>query len=65
MEKDYVKFPNFSQNVASFPNSMGPGPILKKGCERPRLYYKEVNLASVRLLQSFCKQWRPRWNAAL
>ena len=35
MEKDYVKFPNFSQNVANFPNSMGPGPIPKKGCESP------------------------------
>ena len=31
MEKDYVKFPNFSQNAANFPNSMGPGPILKRG----------------------------------
>ena len=28
-------FPYFSQNVANFPNSMGPGPIPKKGCESP------------------------------
>ena len=27
-----VKFPNFSQNAANFPNSMGPDPISKKGC---------------------------------
>ena len=33
--KDAVKFPNFSQNAANFPNSMGPGPIPKKGCESP------------------------------
>ena len=33
MEKDYVKFPNFSQNAANFPNSMGLGLIPKKGCE--------------------------------
>ena len=33
MEKDYVKFPNFSQNAANFHSSMGPGPIPKKGCE--------------------------------
>ena len=38
MEMPYirqVKFPNFSQNTAYFPNSMGPGPIPKKGCESP------------------------------
>ena len=32
---DDVKFPSFSQNAANFPNSMGPFPILKKGCESP------------------------------
>ena len=37
MHKDDVKFPNFSQNAANFPNSMGPGPIPKKGCESPVL----------------------------
>ena len=31
MHKDDVKFPNFSQNAANFPNSMGPCPIPKKG----------------------------------
>ena len=35
IQKDDVKFPNFSQNTANFPNSMGPGPIPKKGCESP------------------------------
>ena len=30
-----IKFPNFSQNAANFPNSMGPGPNPKKGCESP------------------------------
>ena len=35
IHKDDVKFPNFSQNAANFPNSMGPGPISKKGCESP------------------------------
>ena len=34
-DKDDVKFPNFSQNAAYFPDSMGPGPIPKKGCESP------------------------------
>ena len=33
MHKDHVKFPNFSQNSANFPNSMGP--IAKKWCESP------------------------------
>ena len=37
IHKDDVKFPNFSQNAAYFPNSMGPGPIPKKGCESPGL----------------------------
>ena len=36
MEKDYVKFSNFSQNATNFPNSMGPGPIPTKGCESPQ-----------------------------
>ena len=31
MHKDNFKFHNFSQNAANFPNSMGPGPIPKKG----------------------------------
>ena len=35
MEKDYVKFPKLSQNATNFPNSMGPRPIPKKGCESP------------------------------
>ena len=35
IHKDDVKFPNFSQNAANFPISMGPGPIPKKGCESP------------------------------
>ena len=35
IHKDDVKFPNFSQNAANYPNSMGPGPIPKKGCESP------------------------------
>ena len=29
------KFPNFSQNTANFPNSMGRGPIPIKRCESP------------------------------
>ena len=37
MEALYIrtmsKFPNLSQNAANFPNSMGPGPIPKKGFE--------------------------------
>ena len=28
-----IDFPNFSPNDANFPNSMGHGPIPKKGCE--------------------------------
>ena len=35
---DDVKFPNFSQNAANFPNPMGPGPIPKKECESPALH---------------------------
>ena len=35
IHKDDVKFLNFSQNTANFPNSMGPCPIPKKGCESP------------------------------
>ena len=42
MHKDDVKFPNFSQNAANFPNSMGPGPIPKKGCESPGVKSKSV-----------------------
>ena len=38
IHKDNVKFPNFSQNAANFPNPMGPGPIPKKGCESPALH---------------------------
>ena len=37
ISKDDVKFPNFSHNATNFPNSMGPGPIPKKGCESPAL----------------------------
>ena len=37
IHKEDVKFPNFSQNAAYFPNSMGPGPIPKKWCESPVL----------------------------
>ena len=37
IHKDDVKFPNFSQNAANFPSSMGPGPIPKKGCESPEI----------------------------
>ena len=33
IHKDDVKFP--SQNAANFRNSMGPGPISKKGYESP------------------------------
>ena len=40
IHKDDVKFPNFSQNAMNFPNSMGPGPIPKKGCESPVLLLK-------------------------
>ena len=32
---DNIDFPNFSGNAANFPNSKGPGPIPKKGCESP------------------------------
>ena len=32
---DNIDFPNFSRNAANFPNSKGPGPIPKKGCESP------------------------------
>ena len=37
MHIDNIDFPNFSRNDGSryFPNSKGPGPILKKGCESP------------------------------
>ena len=41
IHKDDVKFPNFSQNDANFPNSMGPNPIPKKGCESPALLSTE------------------------
>ena len=34
---DDIDFPNFSQNTANFPNSMGPGPIPQKGCESPAI----------------------------
>ena len=30
-----AKLPYFSQNAVNFPNSMGPDPIPKKGCESP------------------------------
>ena len=30
---DDIEFAKFSQNAANFPNSMGCGPIPKKGCE--------------------------------
>ena len=39
IHKDDVKFPIFSQNTANFPNSMGPDPIPKKGCESPGVRY--------------------------
>ena len=35
MHKTLYFFPNFNQNNAIFPNSKGPGPIPKKGCESP------------------------------
>ena len=35
MHKTLYFFPNFNQNDAIFPNSKGPGPIPKKGCESP------------------------------
>ena len=37
--KKYVLlfFPNSKQNAAIFPNSKGPGPSPKKGCESPAL----------------------------
>ena len=35
IHKDDVIFPNFSQNAANFPKSMGLSPIPKKGCESP------------------------------
>ena len=35
IHKDDVKFSNFSQNAANFPNSISPGPIPKKMCESP------------------------------
>ena len=39
METSYIRtisiFPDFSPNAANFGNSMGPGPIPKKGCESP------------------------------
>ena len=34
---DNMDFPNFSRSAANFPNSKGPGPIPKKGCESPAL----------------------------
>ena len=43
MHKTSYFFPNFSQNDAIFPNSKGPGPIPRKGCESPELkshFYK-------------------------
>ena len=30
-----VFFPNFKENTAIFPNSKGPSPSPKKGCESP------------------------------
>ena len=42
---DNVKFPNFSQNAANFPNSIGPGPIPKKGCESPDINRLHVHNA--------------------
>ena len=32
---DNIDFPNFSGKAGNFPNSKGPGPIPKKGCESP------------------------------
>ena len=40
--KDDIDFPNFSRNAVNFPNSTGPGPIPKKGCESPGL--RQVSL---------------------
>ena len=37
IHKAGVKFPNFSQNAAKFPNFMGPDPIPKKRSESPAL----------------------------
>ena len=31
IHKEDVKFPNFSQNAANFPNFMGPAPFPKRG----------------------------------
>ena len=39
MHIDNIDFPNFSRNAANFPNSKGPGPIPKKGCESPGMGY--------------------------
>lgn len=49
-KKSFVKtkiqpsyFPNFSQNVANFPNSKGTGPIPKNGCESPETLAQFTN----------------------
>ena len=51
METSYIRtmsnFPNFSQNAANFPNSMGPCPIPKKGCESPGLNTKKPVFGTV------------------
>ena len=50
MEKNYVKFPNFSQNAPNFSNSMDRGPIPKKGCESPEinhLYTEKVLMGTL------------------
>ena len=49
IHKDDVKFPNFSQNADYFPNSTGPGPIPKKGCESP---VKKLGLLHLSVISS-------------
>ena len=59
MHKTLYFFPNFSRNDAIFPNSKGPGPIPKKGCESPESTLK-VDFWSfncIIILLMFCRNY--------
>ena len=56
-----IDFPNFSRNDANFPNSKGPGPIPKKGCESPEMTLdKSIVLRIGRLTECpLCRESHP------